>query len=320
MIPNTFDALLYTNKALPDTKFRIAYIAAQKLRDHATSHDIITVKDKNGDKWNNNDDSGAHKGLTYANFVREGKDPNHDMSIIDFNNKSIKNLNVTLSYLSVPGVFMDGVAEAHYKIPLLDTGWSIRPGARYFYQKDMGGGDVAVDDNGKALDHTGKVATGYDKSVTKDHSLSSYLVALRTDILVPNKKGFIRFGYSHIANKADIIAPWRGFPTGGYTRAMAQYNWFANTTSYMIQANYKVTKMFLASARYAIQDFDDKKDNTQADSNILHIDTITNISKRLQMKTRMGFVKAKDNIKKSDGSTKSDVSYNEYRLEFNYLF
>ena len=320
MIPNTFDALLYTNKALPDTKFRIAYIAAQKLRDHATSHDIITVKDKNGDKWNNNDDSGAHKGLTYANFVREGKDPNHDMSIIDFNNKSIKNLNITLSYLSVPGVFMDGVAEAHYKIPLLDTGWSIRPGARYFYQKDMGGGDVAVDDNGKALDHTGKVATGYANSVTKDHSLSSYLVALRTDILVPNKKGFIRFGYSHIANKADIIAPWRGFPTGGYTRAMAQYNWFANTTSYMIQANYKVTKMFLASARYAIQDFDDKKDNTQADSNILHIDTITNISKRLQMKTRMGFVKAKDNIKKSDGSTKSDVSYNEYRLEFNYLF
>lgn len=317
MIPNTFDALSYTDRStLPDTTMRAAYIAAQKLRDHATSHDVLTFNTKDGDKWNNNDDSAIHKGLSYANFVKEGKDPHHDMTIIDFNNRSVKNLDLTLSYLTIPNVFTDGVVEAHYKIPL--GKWAIRPGARFFYQKDMGGGKVAGNTN-----LSGKEALGYNSSVTKDNSLDSYLVAARADILMPNKKGYIRLGYSHIADKADLVTPWRGFPTGGYTRAMAQYNWYANTTSYMVQTNYNLNKIFSASARYAIQDFDDKKDNVQADSNILHIDTITKISKNLEMKTRFGFVSAKDDIDlahDATGKSKADVSYNEYRLEFNYLF
>lgn len=317
MIPNTFDALTYKNSSLlSDSTFRVAYITGQKLRDHATSHDVLTFNTKDGDSWNGNDDSAIHKGLNYANFVKEGKDPHHDMTIVDFNNKSIKNLNLTLSYLTIPNVFSDGVVEAHYKIPL--GNWAIRPGARFFYQKDMGGGKVAGNTN-----LTGKEALGYNSSVTKDNSLDSYLVAVRGDILMPNKKGYIRFGYSHIADKADIIAPWRGFPTGGYTRAMAQYNWYANTSSYMLQTNYNINKTFSVSARYAVQDFDDNKDNVQADSNILHIDTITKISKNLEMKTRFGFVSAKDNTDlahDATGASKTDVSYNEYRLEFNYLF
>jgi hypothetical protein len=38
------------------------------------------------------------------------------------------------------------------------------------------------------------------------------------------------------------------------------------------------------------------------------------------MKTRIGIINAQNDILKSDGSYKTDVSYNEYRLEFNYLF
>jgi len=116
------------------------------------------------------------------------------------------------------------------------------------------------------------------------------------------------------------VAPWRGFPTGGFTRAMAQYNWFANTQTYMARAVYKFNSTWKASLRYAIQDFDDNKDFVQADSTIWHLDTWTNITKRLQVRGRIGIVTADDDILKSDGNAKLDTSYNEYRVEFNYLF
>jgi len=176
----------------------------------------------------------------------------------------------------------DIVAEAHYKIPF-ENGWALRPGVRYFHQMDDGGGT-------------------------------------RVDLQMPDKKGFFRLGYSKIEDKADIVAPWRGFPTGGFTRAMAQYNWYANTETFMARAVYQFTPDFKASLRYAIQDFDDAKDNVQADSTIWHLDTWYNFTDRFQMKTRIGIVQADDDIAKSLGGTKGDVSYNEYRLEFNYLF
>ncbi len=310
MIPNTFDGVTVAAKVAPKSKLRVAYFGAQKLRDHENSHDVITFKDGSGTpygKWNNNDDSAVHKGLSYSAFTAAGEDPNHKLYLADFRTKYIDNLDLTLSYLQVPGVVKDFVAEAHYKIAL-GNGWAVRPGARYYYQMDDGGGAVAGYTN-----LTGKVATGYDPGVA--NSLDSSLFAARVDLKMPNKKGFFRLGYSKVADKADIVAPWRGFPTGGFTRAMAQYNWYANTKTYMIRAVYKITPKFKASVRYAIQDFDDNKPNVQADSNIIHLDTWYNFTKNFQMKTRIGLVNA------DVGSTgKQDVSYNEYRLEFNYLF
>ena len=315
MIPNTFDGITFSNKSLiPKTTIRAAYFTAQKLRDHTTSHDLVTFKTSDGSKWDNNDDSAIHKGLSYSNFVAAGEDTKHEMIIIDAKNKSVKNLVSTLSYLQVPGVVKDIVAEAHYKMPI-KNGWAIRPGFRYFLQIDDGAGAVAGDTNLK-----GKAAIGYNSSVRVDNSLDSSLLALRVDAIMPNKKGFFRVGYSAIEDKADILAPWRGFPTGGFSRAMAQYNWYANTKTYMLRAAYKFTPKFNASLRYAIQDFDDAKDNVQADSTIWHLDTVTKLAKSLEMKTRIGIVSADDNIINSSGSAKTDVSYNEYRLEFNYLF
>ena len=52
----------------------------------------------------------------------------------------------------------------------------------------------------------------------------------------------VTFGYSQILDEADLIAPWRGFPTGGYTRSMAQYNWEANTASWMVKAGFDLGK------------------------------------------------------------------------------
>jgi len=158
---------------------------------------------------------------------------------------------------------------------------------------------------------SGKEAVGYDADVA--NSLDSWLLAARLDLLMPQKQGFFRLGYSQIADKADILAPWRGFPTGGFTRAMAQYNWYANTKTYMARAAYKFTPNFDVSLRYAIQDFDDDKVNVQGDSTIWHLDTVYKFSPEFYMKTRVGIVDA-------DIKNGNDVSYNEYRLEFNYLF
>ncbi|WP_309494831.1 hypothetical protein [Sulfurovum sp.] len=322
MIPNTFDGVSVSAKVGSKTKARVAWFGKQKLRDHENAHDMITFNSADTTdlyrKWDNNDDAGVHKGLNYDAFGLAGEDANHDMFLADIKTKAVKNLDFTLSALTVPGVVTDIVAEGHYRFNL-DNGWAVRPGVRYFHQMDDGGGEVAGI-TGTALNLTGKAATGYSNSVTTGNSLDSSLFAGRLDLEMPNKKGFFRLGYSKVADEADIVAPWRGFPTGGFTRAMAQYNWYANTETYMARAVYKFNSTWKASLRYAIQDFDDAKTNVQADSTIWHLDTWTNITKRLQMRTRIGIVQADDDIITTGGGTKADVSYNEYRLEFNYLF
>jgi hypothetical protein len=307
MIPNAFDGVSITAKVADKTTVRAAYFYEQKLRDHTVAHDPITFKDAEGESWGNNDDAGVHKGLNYANFMAAGEDVDHDMFIADLSTKAIPNLNAKLSFLSVPGIINDVVAEAHYRFGL-QNGWAVVPGIRYFVQMDDGGGAVAGYTN-----LTGKAATGYDPEVAT--SLDSSLLAARLDIKMPEKKGFFRFGYSEVEDKADIVAPWRGFPTGGFTRAMAQYNWYANTKTYMARAAYKFTSNFNASLRYAVQDFDDTKANVQADSTIWHLDTVYKFTPNFYMKTRIGLVDADP-----ADTGKTDVSYNEYRLEFNYLF
>jgi len=308
MIPNAFDGITASLKVAKKTKLRAAYFRKQKLRDHEDSHDVVTFKDADGESWNNNDDSAIHKGLSYKNFLAAGEDPDNKLFLVDLRTKYVKNLDLTLSYLQVPGVVQDFVAEAHYNIPVGKSGWAVRPGFRYFLQKDDGGGEIAGDANLK-----GKKLAGYSSGVLG--SLDTSLINARIDLKMPDKKGFFRLGYSAIEDKADIFAPWRGFPTGGFTRAMAQYNWYANTKTYMARAVYKFTPKFKASVRYAIQDFDDDKKAVQADSDVIHLDTWYNFSKNFQMKTRIGIISA------DAGSTgKQNVSYNEYRLEFNYLF
>jgi len=314
MIPNTFDGVSAAIKVAEKTKLRLAWFGSQKLRDHEDGHDVITFKDENGESWNNNDDAGKHRGLSYDNFVAAGVSPDNNMYLADIRTQYIKNLDTTFSYLQIPGVLQDFVIEAHYKIPLTESGWAVRPGIRHFIQLDDGGGVIAGNSNALGGD-----LTGYSAGV--NGSLDSSLFNGRLDVLMPDKKGFFRLGYSKVSDDADIVAPWRGFPTGGFTRAMAQYNWFANTETIMARAVYKFNSTWKASIRYAIQDFDDTK-NVPSDSTVIHIDTWTNITKNLQMRMRYGHVAAADDILQPGSLTdyKADWSYDEFRLEFNYMF
>ena len=295
MIPNSFDGVTATIKDLPDTTIKLAYLYNQKLRDHTSSHDVLAV---NG--WTQNDDSSANKNLTVDKIGTDNK-----LMIASFTNKSVKNLKANVSFMIVPDVISNLTLEAHYKLPV-GGGWSVAPGIRYMKQIDN------LDANYDVANLKG------DSSGYKDaQSLDSSLLALRID--VRNGAFLGRLGYSKIADEADIVAPWRGFPTGGFTRAMGQYNWYANTKTYMARIGYdfgkaKILDGFSLMARYAIQDFDDTKSKVQADTNILHIDARQNIGKNLEAKLRLGFVTDEDSV------GKSDVSYNEYRFELNYFF
>ncbi|WP_281951704.1 OprD family outer membrane porin [Nitrosophilus kaiyonis] len=316
MIPNTFEGVSLVSKYFSDTTVKLAYFTKQKLRDHTRFHDVITFKDEDGESWNNNDDSAVNKALSYANFEAAGKDTDHELIVAELTNKSIKNLKWMINYTTVPDVVALASIEAHYKIPIGD--YNLIPGFRYIKQMDKG-----ADELGVAVANLKGDATAYDDP----NSVDSSLIAARVDLKAKNKIWWARVGYSKVADDADIIAPWRGFPTGGFTRAMAQYNWYANTKTWMIRGVYDFDKAGLvsglkASLRYAIQDFDDKKKGVQADSNIVHLDLIEKVKSMpgLYLKFRMGLVDGDDNTKDINGNLKKDPSYNEYRFEINYLF
>ncbi len=306
MVPNTFDGVTLTSKDLPNTTIKLGYLAKQKLRDHTTSHDVIAFTPDDpattwvNESWDGNDDSAVNKALTVDLVGNDNR-----LIVASVTNKSIKNLKANVSYAAVPGVLSNLVLEGHYTIPV--GKWKVVPGVRYMMQMDDLGANVNVA-------NLKKNTTGY----TDPTSLDADLLCARVDI----KKGAFlgRLGYSKVGDKADIVAPWRGFPTGGFTRAMAQYNWYANTKTYMIRAGYdfgkaKILPGFSIMARYAIQDFDDNKPGVQADSNVIHVDARQNIGNDMELKFRLGMVDA------DVGNTgKTDVSYNEYRLELNYFF
>ncbi len=323
MIPNTFEGYSVETKEIPKTTIRGAYFYAQKLRDHTTFHDVITFKDASGESWNNNDDAGVHKGLNYANFTAAGDDTSHALIIADIRNKSIEGLQLDLTYTAVPDVVSSVIGEVNYQIGL-PGGFSLTPGVRYMYQMDDGGGKVGgASLSGSLVKWTNGVATYDDtKGYSTPDSLDSSLWMAR--LVLKNGPLKVQAGYSAVSDDGDIVAPWRGFPTGGYTRAMAQYNWRANTKTTAAEVYYDFDKAKMVSGlgvlvRYAMQDFDEDKQaaGVQADSNIIHIDIREQIKAvpGLDAKIRIGLVDAKE---REAGGDKD--SYNEYRFEVNYLF
>lgn len=321
MIPNTFEAAIFETKLIPDSKIRAGYITSQKLRDHQSFHSIIAFE-----KYHENDDNGAHKGLTPQLIEKYGADVNPEMVMLTLENKSIPNLRLNGDYNSINGFFSTTVLEANYQLPLM-AGWKITPGFRYLYQHDDGAGKIGgASLNGAFKDN---YSLSNSKGYTNPNSVDGSLWAAR----VVAQRDFYSFmcGYSSISDKADIIAPWRGFPTGGYTRAMAMVDWIANTHSWMINANVDMNKGSLISGMklaltYEQIDYDDAKviarSTDLSDRNILHIDVIQEFASlpNTEFKFRFATINADPGSKTSPTLTHDYESYDEYRFEINYLF
>ncbi|MCF6200831.1 MAG: OprD family porin, partial [Hydrogenimonas sp.] len=187
----------------------------------------------------------------------------------------------------------------------------ITPGVRDIRQFDDGAGAIGGANIRENI-------SGY-----KDpNSLDSALYAFRVD--VGNGIYRVRLGYSYIADKGDIVAPWRGFPTGGFTRAMGQYNWYANSKSYMLRFDYDFKKSGVADGlkcmlRYVVEDFDDTKPGVQADADVVNFDVIKRFERlkglELRFRAALSYGEAQ-----SAPLVKADPTYSDVRVEMNYLF
>jgi hypothetical protein len=304
MIPNTFDGVVL-GSTLSGVRLRAAWFNGQKLRDHHDAHDLITFRDRHGEPWANQDDAGVHRGLSWSNFAAAGQDADNTL-LIGEGSGEFAGLRWRLSASSVPDILAQGVVELARTFAAGD--WEWEPALRYFQQFDRGGGAIG----GAAL--PGNISAANSGDYTDPDSLDTSMLAWRLAWRHVPTGMALQFGFSDVEDAGDIVAPWRGFPTGGYTRAMGQYNWRANTRSWMLQLQGEVGRWLpwdglRMTARYAVMDMDEAKG--MSDRNVLNIDLIQPIPRfpGLEMRLRSAFAE-------DDGP----IGYNEYRIEFNYLF
>lgn len=311
MIPNTFNGISYVGKHFSKTTIKLAYFTQEKLRAHTNFSSVFSydTSDKAAySQWTQNDDAGMPHGITTAKLAARNITPR--LVIAQINNRSIKNLKLMLNYTSVPKLVSSITLDSFYKIDLPDS-FSIIPGIRYMQQFDEGAGVIGgpnLDDN----------ATGY----TNKTSVNGKLYGARLDVRRGRFLG--RLGYTYIANEADMIAPWRGYPTGGFTRVMGQYNWYANTASYMLRLGYNFKNIGINTfARYAVQDFDKNKPGEPFDHNAIEWDATKTFASipNLYLKLRLEYVSYPNDTRDIAGTiTHAPTSFGDYRFGINYLF
>ncbi|WP_345969490.1 hypothetical protein WCX72_09125 [Sulfurimonas sp. HSL1-6] len=312
MIPNTFDGIVIDTKAVPATAVRVAYLAEQKLRDHTQAHSVLMYGDANSSsserpEWSENDDSAMHKGLTYTRLKAAGKPTDAPLITGDLHNTAIANLKLDGAFYIVPELVSEVMAEANYKVNLGSV--SLTPGVRYIKQFDNGAGKVGgAAYSGKLAGQSG-AAGGYKEA----DSLDAQMLAAR--LVAQLGKYKLNFGYTKVFNEADLITPWRGFPTAGYTRSMARYNWMANTKSYRVELQRAANKTgvftdLFVQASFLHTDADESKG--YYDENYYYLGFVQNLPMLadLQWRLRLGY----------NDTEKPDADSLDARFELNYLF
>ena len=309
MIPNSFDGFVIKSKDILGTKITAAYLQEQKLRDHAEAHAVLMVGDAasstfTNPQWSENDDSAMHKGLTYSALKTANKPTDAPLIVLDVVNKSVKNLKVNFSSYHVPELISQVMGELNYKIAF--NGWSVTPAVRYIQQFDNGAGAVG----GASI--TTKGLSAYDDAT----SLDAKMIAAKIVTKVSDYR--VSLAYTNVLDEADLVTPWRGFPTAGYTRSMGVYNWRANTKSYRLEvvkgANKKgFYKNPFIQTSVLYTDGDVQKGDAQ--SMVYYFGVIQNVPAmpELQYRVRLAY-------RNFVGDSSATSDYLDSRLEFNYLF
>ncbi len=324
MIPNTFEGVTLESKDIEETRLRAAYLTRQKLRDHDNFHSVIMYDDRIDTtsgvvnaKWDENDDSAIHKGLSYTNFDKVGQEKNPGLFIVDGYTRALldKNLKLSASALYLKDLFSTAMVELNYSIDL-GNGYSLTPGFRYVEQFDHGAGEIGgASLNGLAAsDANGGTADVRSRYKNAD-SVDTYMLGAR--LILDKDAASFSFGYTGIADQADFITPWRGFVTGGYTRAMARYNWLANTESFRLRGTYDFDQANIVSGlqtylSFTREDYDEVK-YTGLDSNVYYFGLIQELEKvpNLSLRFRTEYV---------ERLAASSDDHAEVRMELNYLF
>lgn len=335
MIPNTFDGLVFNTEAIPDTKIQLAYLAAQKLRDHTESHAVLMYGDCASDgcfdpsdldqakvaSLSENDDSAMHRGLTYSNLLKEEKPTDAPLITGDFHTSFDYSFDIDASFYVVPELLSQAMVELNHEMTFGPV--RVIPGVRYIKQFDLGAGAVG----GASL--SGDLNATNQKNYTDYDSLESQMIAARLVFKVDNYK--VNFGYSYILDEADLVTPWRGFPTAGYTRSMARYNWKANTKSYRAEvvrctSTDGVYNDVYVQASVLFQDNDEEKNGLLLDDSLYYyLGLMQNIEAldNLQWRFRIGFNQYLNTSPKTVDSTEfsdNDLNNLDTRFEINYFF
>lgn len=281
-----------------------------------------------------------------ANILNQyGHDAAPAVAIVGVKNKSINALELQAWGMHWNDIIDQGMLEANYKMKVGDIGLTF--GARYMQQFDKGAGDLITPMDGSspyckaAVTSTGPTG-GTSKVQFKgdsDNSVDTFMYALRTIASYGPAK--LLLAYSHTSSDGDLIAPWRGFPTDGYTRSMTQTDWNANTKAYKAQFDYDFNALvqgLSAFVSYSYYNRDTTKIGYQGqtdryygngDTHQINFDVKYAVPtvKGLELKTRY-MVQNNDvvgeNIAGNSGGASegigNDTSNNELRVEVNYLF
>jgi hypothetical protein len=245
--------------------------------------------------------------------------------------RSLKNLRLAAEAVILDGLFATLVAEASYEVKTASQ-WIVAAGVRGLYQRDNGAGAIG----GAALAGTFARNQVFTASATDRLRLASYrdpfsanggMLAAR----VSAGRGplLMVLGTSQVADRADLIAPWRGFPTGGYTRTMAQLDWLAGANNWTARAEYNLGKnalcdLLTCAASYHRMNFDARKIEagcvTLTDRALFAFDVITSFRRlpRTAFKLRLGILNA--DAKPATPVALDYESSRELRFEMNHLF
>ncbi len=338
MIPNTFDGLVFNTEDIPDSKLQLAYLQRQKLRDHVEAHAVLMRGDCQSDgcfdpndanqstiaHLSENDDSAMHKGLTYTHLKAAGKPTDAPLITGDFHTSVAEYaLDFDTSFYVVPELLSQVMGEVNYEFNVGHL--RIIPGARYIKQFDNGAGAVG----GASL--SGDLNASHTRSYKDWDSLNSQMVAAR--LVFKYHKYKFNLAYTDILDEADLVTPWRGFPTSGYTRSMGRYNWKANTKSYRAEfvrgtSTDGIYNDIYVQASVMYQNNDAKKTGLNYDNSLYYyFGLMQNIAAldNMQWRFRIGyqqFLNSGSRVAKITPTTHKDSDFNnlDTRFELNYFF
>ncbi len=245
------------------------------------------------------------------NFYKGKDDP--DVFILGVKNKSIDNLELQGWEMHWDGLVDQAMIEANWATEVGDA--IVGFGGRYIKQFDQGAGDIILPE-------------GVKNNGDSDNSIDTDLWALRTTINLGNAR--LLLSTSHTSDGGDLVAPWRGFPTDGYTRSMTQTDWNAGTTAYKALLDYDFGDFIdglSTTLSYSKYDRDESKKPYQSmtdrgfqnvDTNQWNLDIIQKLSgkfKGIELKARF-----MDQNNETTSLYTKETSNREMRLEMNYKF
>ncbi len=235
MIPIVVEGLEIVSNDVLNTKIQLDYMDGFKERGEiyfgnmADGSDVPnSIRKQYTTHYNTGDDTkGDSDGVLVGGFV----------------NKSIDSLELQAWGMHWNGLVSQARLEANYAFELGDA--VVGVGAIGIMQFDNGAGEFILP----------KANNG-----DSDNSIDTNLIAMRTTVNHGDVKLLI--AGAKTSGDGDLIAPWRGFPTNGYTRSMTQTDWNAGTKSYKIGLDYDcedIISGLSANLSYSKYDRDESK-------------------------------------------------------------